>query len=540
MSELLNVQINGEWKKFPKGTRLIDACAIEGQDIPHFCYHEKLSIAGNCRMCMVELGMPKMTPDRKPVLGVDGFPEIAWSPKPAIACATDISEGMGVRTDSPVVVEARQATLEFLLLNHPLDCPICDQAGECTLQEYAIQYGKTSSRIGDDKKIKKPKRIEIGPRIMYDGERCVLCGRCVRFMREVAKDDALGFAQRGTHSFIAAAPCKPLDSNYSLNTVDLCPVGALTAKDFRFQMRTWFLKETKTIDVHCGLGSNITVSSRENTIYRVTPRENPDVNNCWLPDSHRLAFHDDVHASDRLVEPFVPALSDDKKNNWIRAIEAAAKQMQAANGRLALIASASLTCEELYMVKRIADAFKIEDFDVLPRPQQGDGLLVSNDGNANTRGAQVLALTTEKLPQIASRIASGDIKTLVVIGEDATKCGIATEQLDALESLIVIATRANETTRRASVLLPMTSWAEKCGTLVNINGRIQRLNAILDPLGDSRRLWRILRDLLHEIFVHAKYEDFSHVFAEMVATVPSFEGLTLEKIGDLGIEIECK
>jgi len=274
---LLNVQIDGVWLQFPKGTRVIEACSKAGKFIPRYCYHPKLSAPGNCRMCMVELGMPKMGPDRKPIIGSDGRPEIAWIPRPQISCAQDVAEGMAVRTDSPMVQECRKGVMEFLLINHPLDCPICDQAGECRLQEFSVEYGQSSSRFLE-RKVKKPKNVELGPRVTLDAERCVLCSRCIRFMKEVAQDDVLGFVDRGGFSTIACHPDKTLESNYSLNTVDICPVGALTSTDFRFKMRVWFLKETKTIDVNDGLGCNIIIGSREGRIYRITPRENNDVN----------------------------------------------------------------------------------------------------------------------------------------------------------------------------------------------------------------------------------------------------------------------
>ena len=231
---MLNVQVDGEWKQFPKGTRLIEACMKSGHFIPHYCYHPKLSSPGNCRMCLVELGMPKMTPERKPVLGADGRPEIAWSPRPAISCATEISEGMAVRTESPLAEECRKGVMEFLLINHPLDCPICDQAGECRLQEFSVEYGNGESRFVEEK-VKKPKRVDIGPRIVLDDERCIMCSRCIRFMQEIAHDDVLGFVNRGSHTTLTVYPGKRLDNNYSLNTVDICPVGRADFEGFPFQ-----------------------------------------------------------------------------------------------------------------------------------------------------------------------------------------------------------------------------------------------------------------------------------------------------------------
>ena len=334
---MLNVQVDGKWEAFPKGTRLIEACMKSGHFIPHYCYHPKLSSPGNCRMCLVELGMPKMTPERKPVLGADGRPEIAWSPRPAISCATEVSDGMAVRTSSPLVEECRKGVMEFLLINHPLDCPICDQAGECRLQEFSVQYGKGESRFVEEK-VKKPKRVDIGRHIVLDDERCIMCSRCVRFMQEIAKDDVLGFVNRGSHTTLTVYPGRSLDSNYSLNTVDICPVGALTSKDFRFSMRVWFLRETKSIDVNCGQGTNILIGSRQDVIYRITPRENDSVNSCWMPDSHRLNFQY-VNSEKRLREPVIKG--DDLPASWPRAIQTAAEQLRRGAKSTAMIASAS-------------------------------------------------------------------------------------------------------------------------------------------------------------------------------------------------------
>src|SRR3954463_1708150 len=386
--QMLNVQIDGVWLQFPKGTRVIEACSQAAKFIPRYCYHPKLSSPGNCRMCMVELGMPKMTPDRKPVIGADGKPEIAWIPRPQISCAQDVAEGMAIRTDSPMVQDARKGVMEFLLINHPLDCPICDQAGECRLQEFSVEYGNAQSRFLEHK-VKKPKNVELGPRVTLDAERCVLCTRCIRFMKEVANDDVLGIVERGSFNTIACHPDRILDNNYSLNTVDICPVGALTSSDFRFKMRVWFLKETKTIDVNCGTGSNITIGSREDVIYRITPRENHDVNGVWLPDSHRLNFKY-LNRADRLTVPRVKG----EPVEWRTAIAIAGEMLKAHSAdRIALLASARATNEELWLTKRLIDTLGIDkQHDVLPRMGEPDGILIAADRNPNTNGARLLGI----------------------------------------------------------------------------------------------------------------------------------------------------
>jgi len=536
---MLNIQVDGDWKQFPKGTRLIEACMKSGHFIPHYCYHPKLSSPGNCRMCLVELGTPRMTPDRKPELGEDGMPLINWSPRPAISCATEISEGMAVRTGSPMVEECRKGVMEFLLINHPLDCPICDQAGECRLQEFSVEFGKGDSRFIDDK-VKKPKRVDIGKNIVLDDERCIMCSRCIRFMQEIAHDDVLGFVNRGSHTTLTVHPGKRLDNNYSLNTADICPVGALTSKDFRFKMRVWFLKETKSIDVNCGNGNNILVSSRENIVYRLTPRENDFVNSCWMPDSHRLNFHY-LNDEKRLTAPVVKG--EEAPAKWSRAIAAAAAQLTGIeSGALAMIASGRMTNEELFLTGRLAKGLGIELADILPRPQEGDGFLISDDGNPNTTGAKLLGLTGSipgaNLEKIAAGVASGAIQGLICLGEDATKCGIAPSDLAKLQALVVMEILPNTTTALASVLLPAAGFSEKRGSMINLSGRIQRLNRATASPGQARDDWEILRDLIQAVGGSNGVYSIEEVFKAMAAETPALAGLSITKIGDLGTELQ--
>lgn len=531
---LVNVQIDGVWMQFPKGTKVIDACSQAGKFIPRYCYHPKLSIPGNCRMCLIEMGMPKMTPDRKPVLGPDGRPEIAWIPRPQISCAQDVSEGLGVRTDSPMVQECRKGVMEFLLINHPLDCPICDQAGECRLQEFSVEYGNAQSRFLE-RKVKKPKNVELGPRVTLDAERCVLCSRCIRFMKEVANDDVLGFVDRGGFSTIACHPDKTLESNYSLNTVDICPVGALTSTDFRFKMRVWFLKETKSIDVNDGLGCNILIGSRENHIYRITPRENNDVNGNWIPDSHRLNFKY-LMDERRLVHPTV----DGQRMPWAEAVSAAVSSLKAA-GTVAMVLSARLTNEELYLARLLATALNVSIRDVVPRLGQPDGILIPADRNPNTAGAQLLEATGKEpgkqLAEIVSGVRNGTIRGLLCLGEDLSECGFNPADLKKLKALVVTAILPNDTTKAAHIVLPGAAWAEKRGSMINIRGRLQRLNKAVEPPGEAHDDWEILRDLLAASGSKIPLHAIEDVFRAMAQDVQAFAGLNLSKIGDLGVQL---
>jgi NADH-quinone oxidoreductase subunit G len=535
--QMINVQIDGIWMQFPKGTRVIEACSQAQKFIPRYCYHPKLSSPGNCRMCLIEMGTPKLGPDRKPIVGEDGKPEIAWIPRPQISCAQDVSEGMAIRTDSPMVQECRKGVMEFLLINHPLDCPICDQAGECRLQEFSVEYGHGESRFLEHK-VKKPKNVELGPRVTLDAERCILCSRCIRFMQEVAKDDCLGFVDRGSYSTIACHPNQPLESNYSLNTVDICPVGALTSTDFRFKMRVWFLKETRTIDVTCGTGCNIIVGSRENVIYRITPRENNDVNSVWIPDSHRLNFKY-LGREDRLKAPLVKG----EPVEWRTAIAIAAEMLKAhSSDRIALIASARSTNEELWLTKRLIQVLDIDrQHDVLPRVGEPDGILISADRNPNTNGAKLLGLCTGKpggrLKKLAEGVRSGQFKVLICLGEDVTKIGLAEDELKQLDALIVMDILPNRTTKHATVLLPASGWAEKRGSMINVKGRLQRLNRAVEPPSLARDDWEILRDLIQALSGSNGLYAIEDVFKQMAEQTKEFAGLSLSKIGDLGIPV---
>jgi NADH-quinone oxidoreductase subunit G len=537
---MFNVQIDGVWHQFPKGTRVIEACTQAGSYVPRYCYHKKLSSPGNCRMCLIEMGMPKLGPDRRPELGADGKPMINWMPRPQISCAQDVSEGMGVRTNSPLVKECQRGVMEFLLINHPLDCPICDQAGECELQEFSVEYGTASSRFLENK-VKKPKNVELGPRVTLDDERCILCSRCIRFCQEIANDDVLGFVDRGSHTVLTAHPGKRLENNYSLNTVDICPVGALTSSDFRFKMRVWFLKETKSICTSCATGCNTIIGSREDIVYRQTPRENDTVNACWMCDYGRLNFNY-LESENRLLEPRVSTEQNSRAADWNSAIMHAAAQLRQFGGlEIAIVASGRMTNEELWLTSQIARLLGVRYIDVVPRTGPGDDILLSEDRNPNTNGATLLlglnSRPGENLPAIAEAVKSGEVKVLLVLGENPIAFGISTEQLSQLRALIVMDILSNDATERATVLLPSSGFAEKRGSMINGKGRLQRLNRAVRPPGDARDDWEILRDLLQALTGSNGIYSIEDVFRQMSEGVSEFAGLSLSKIGDLGVPV---
>jgi NADH-quinone oxidoreductase subunit G len=537
---MFNVQIDGVWHQFPKGTRLIEACEQAGSYVPRYCYHKKLSSPGNCRMCLIEMGFPRLGPDRKPELGADGKPLINWLPRPQISCAQDVAEGIGVRTNSPLVKECQRGVMEFLLINHPLDCPICDQAGECRLQEFSVDYGTSQSRFLENK-VKKPKNVVLGSRVTLDDERCILCSRCIRFCQEIAKDDVLGFVDRGSYTVLTAHPGKRLENNYSLNTVDICPVGALTSSDFRFKMRVWFLKETKSICTSCATGCNTIIGTREDVIYRQTPRENDHVNSSWMCDYGRLNFKY-LEAENRLLEPQIRLDGKLTSAGWPTAIAQAALQLKQFSGsEVAIIASGRMTNEELWLTSQLAKSLSTQWIDIVPRRGTGDDILLSEDRNPNTNGARLILQSSSepgaKLMAIADAVKSGQIKALAIFKENAMHLGIPAEQLAQIPVFIAMNILTNDATEKATIVLPASGFAEKRGSMVNGKGRLQRLNRAVRPPGNARDDWEILCDLLQAIGGGDSLSSIDDVFRRIAETVPQFARLSLNKIGDLGVPI---
>src|ERR1035441_9417182 len=377
----IKLTIDGKEAAAPKGMNLIEAAKLVAVEVPHYCYHPKLTIAGNCRMCLVDIGMPKLGADKKPEIGPDGKPVILFGPKLAIGCNTTVAEGMVVHTRSGKVIKAREGVMEFLLVNHPLDCPICYQAGECRLQEFSVDYGKGQSRFIEEK-VHKPKKTEIGPKIMLDDERCILCSRCVRFMKEVAGQDCLGFVERGSYSTLTCYPGMEPNTNYDLNIVDICPVGALTSNDFRFKQRVWFLKETKSVCPNCATGCNTVLASGER--FNLT---------------------------------------------WPEATRQIGEKLKALKGKgatIAAIGTARATTEELFLFnKLVREVLGAELVDCVPHVGEGDKFLISSDRNPNTNGAKLAGVTSDpvggRIPVIAEAIKAGKIKTLIVHGENVAK-----------------------------------------------------------------------------------------------------------------------
>lgn len=534
--ETITINIDGKDVDVPKGINVIEAVKIagKGKEVPHYCYHPKLSIAGNCRMCLIEMGMPMRDRNTgEAVLDEDGKQKISWMPKPTIGCATNASPGMHIKTNSAMVQECRNGITEFLLINHPLDCPICDQAGECRLQEFSAEHGRGYSRFIEQKNV-KPKRTRLGPRVMLDDERCILCSRCIRFSKEIAKDDVLGFVDRGTYSTLTCYPGKMLENNYSLNTVDICPVGALTSTDFRFKMRVWFLKKTNSICTESSVGANTVVWSREGKIYRITPRRNDAVNDTWMTDSGRALFKS-IESDDRLTHYTIEGVHK-SAGETARATADLLK-----SGKVAVISSAHSSVEEQFFHKMIADRCDAPIF-LVAKNGEGDGILLSEDRTPNLRGALIHGLI-DKLPEtnldsLAEKINNGGVDTLFIANEDISTVGIASKLLSKVK-IVYLGTHANQTSQVADIVCPTLSVFEKDGSFVNQSFRLQKFNAAVPgPRGiqsDVLILEEIAACLAGE---RPTRPSISQIWEQLAAKVSGFKGLGWQEIAEDGVALD--
>ena len=465
--------IDGKTIEVAKGTTLLEAAQQLGVYIPRYCYHPRLSVSGNCRMCLVE---------------------VEKAPKLVTACSTEAAEGMTVRTDSEKVKAARKDVLEFLLINHPLDCPICDQAGECGLQDYYMEYSLKKSRFSREDKVRRGKRRPLGPNLVLDNERCILCTRCVRFCAEVTKTSELEVMERADHSFIDLKEGKALDNGYTLNIADICPVGAWTSRDFRFKQRVWFLKKTPTVCLGCATGCQIEAHHNDNTIYRIMPRPNAETNT-WLCDQGRMTYKA-VQAGDRLSKGVI-------RNGVIDlepALREAATRIDAAHSAaaVAVLGSPWLSVEDNAALARLAkDAIKTESFCFDLAAEQGikDGILINKDAAPNTAGVALVKAAHGgiSLGELASRLASGKIKVLVT--EARAAAFLKPVLASAKPLLIVFATNRAQIPPEAYATLAYASYFETPGTFVNYQGLRRRTAPAVEAPEGVKPLWTLVSKL---------------------------------------------
>ena len=531
------LSIDGCETSVPEGTMVIQAAETLGIFIPRYCYHPGLSIAGNCRICLVD---------------VEKFPKLQ------IACNMPVTDGMVVDTKSEKAEAGRRAVLEFLLANHPLDCPVCDQSGECDLQNFYMNFGLYDPRF-QEHKVKKKKAVQLGPHVMLDQERCILCSRCVRFTDEITKTGEFGIFNRGDRAELGLYPGDVLDNPYSANVVDICPVGALTESDFRFKARVWYLSSAPTVCNGCSQGCNMDIHfvldrphlNDGARVARIKPRFNPEVNQWWLCDEGRYGFGWLDQA--RLNQVRGPASSD---ATWEQALTEISTALNGGDreegggrngkgGLLGVIASAQLTNEELFLIRELfQNTLGAKVSAVVPEePGSCDDFLIKGDKNPNTLGATLLGLAGPDVPdagQLVDEALDGKLKVLWVFGHDLVKLfgEEKVQQLSKKVPLFVFSgTNENPTVPWAHWVLPSAAYVEKDGTFVNCHGRVQRIGRAFPPLGDSREDWRILLELARKLGLGLDWRGPEEIFEELARVLPPFKGLSYETMGARGADI---
>jgi len=538
-AKMVKTVIDGKEYSFPEGMSIFEAAKSVGIEIPHYCYHPGLSIAGACRMCLVEI--EKM-------------------PKLQISCYMKVAEGMVVHTSCERVKRARQAMLEFHLVNHPLDCPVCDQAGECGLQIYYMTHGLYFSRLGENKVKKAKKAFPLGPYVMLDQERCILCSRCVRFSSEISKTSELGIFERGDRSELDVFPGRKLDNPYSVNVVDICPVGALTEREFRFKTRVWYLESAESICPGCARGCNIYIhynlkrpyKNQGKRISRLKPRYNPEVNNWWICDEGRYSFSF-VDKEDRLLKPLVRLDGTPASPGWNDTLAQAAESLQSTaattKGEMAVLVSGRLTNEELHFLKRVFNeqlpGSRFYFSALTPYPETEDNILRKKDKNPNTRGVELIGLgpgsaDIGSLGELKSAAREGKLAALYLAGHDPADLpepeGAEWAEILANVPLVIYqGTNASATSLKAHIVLPAAAFAEQEGTVTNFAGRVQIQRCAFQPAGDSLPGWEILSRLGEALGGEYKLESARAVFQDLALNCPAFAGLDYDKIGSAGI-----
>lgn len=497
------ITINGLVCEFEQGEKILDVANRCGVEIPQYCYHKGLSVPAQCRICLAQISAPNPRNDGKLELMMGG--------KLLPTCSTEAAEGMVVTTESESAVANQKAVMEFLLINHPLDCPVCDQAGECTLQDFSYQFGRGHSRF-TDQKVKQPKK-DLGPNVYLYSDRCILCTRCVRFADEVAGTTELMIDGRGNQSQIDVFPGVPLDNPLASNVIDLCPVGALLDKDFLFTQRVWFLKRTAGIDPLTSSGDNIWVEHNQGQVYRLKPRENMDINTWWMTDEVRYGWKF-VHSEDRLVGPMRREHGMMIESSWARAYKQAI-QMMSADGSLGVLVSPMLTSEEVFaLVTAVRSIDGSAKFYVGAVPVDGEDRVFKNAG-----GAKDFTMRAEKAPNARGvrRVLdsmganSGEFDAFVKdagSGGGGFGCVVLTGNypsdwvtdglVNAISDceLVLIDTLDSTLVEMAGVVLPSSTFAEKAGSFENCDGVVQHFSQAIPGQHASKSEGQIAMDLI--------------------------------------------
>jgi NADH-quinone oxidoreductase subunit G len=510
----VTLTVDGKEVVAKPGTNLITAAKTVGADIPYYCWHHRLTIAANCRMCLIES---------------------STSPKLVPACQTALQEGMSVRTNTARVAESQRSVMEFLLLNHPVDCAICDQAGECKLEDYYQRTDHKPSRL-EGGKILRNKRKVLGPLVVLDQERCVQCTRCVRFMDEVAKEPQLGMFGRGSEEYIDVFPGMQLTSNYSGNVVDLCPVGALLNRDFRFRARTWFLSTVASVCTGCSRGCNIYVDFMGQDTYRYRPRENDAINQSWMCDQGRLSYK--PLNLERVASPSVGRGEDRRETTASEALARATVQLKAMAGtaELAVLVSPNCSNEDLLAGLSFAkDALGVRQLYLGGRPDgDADALLMRADKNPNRKGlewiAAALGLRLQPFAALLKTIDAGSVKALYVLGAELpVPEAFAAEKFSKVEFVAVQAANVSALTAQADVVLPAATHVEEEGSFVQQDAIIQRFRRAYPPRSETQGHWKWAVDIMREFGFPVTYASARDVFRELSGKVPEFAKFDWDK-----------
>lgn len=525
-------------------------------------------------MCLVNVGSHKKGSDGSFEFDSNGNPIVVWQPKLQIACATPVADGMIISTLDERSVSARNAVTEFILINHPLDCPICDEAGQCKLQEYAFIHSNRKSRFIEEK-VHKSKRVEIGPRIMFDGERCIMCSRCIRFADEVAKQPALTFMKRGDKVVIETFPGMTFDSEYSMNVIDICPVGALTSMDFRFQARVWEMSFTDTVCPTCSRGCNISVGVMNNKVLRIEPRTNPGVNTYWMCDTARSTAISEVE-SNRVLEPAIRNAGEVTIVSWDEAVSSAADRLRGLHGNSVMVIGSGRTIsEDNYALAKFANAvLKTGNVDLIKHNDHtfADDFLRMSDISPNTIGAHVAGVAPKaaavNIDGLENQIRNGHINTVIIFQDSLEQHsqGLFEAVSDSDAFVIAIASQHSSTTQIANVILPLSSYAETEGTFVNAMHRVQHVVPAVETIDrqgrsglkvsrwdafgqrndrwtkglrrDCRAGWEIVRELASHLGHPWAWTSAGDVFSEMSHFHAEFSGMNYELLDScLGVEL---
>ncbi len=502
----ITLTIEGRPVTVPAGTSILEAAKLAGVLIPHYCYHPGLPVAGVCRMCLVE---------------------VEKSPKLAPACATSVADGQVVHVHTEKALEARRGVLEFLLINHPLDCPICDQSGECELQDYTYREGRAEGRFRESKRFNPVE--DFGGDVIYVTNRCILCTRCVRFMADVVQETVLNVSERGDRAVIGKFADKDLTHPWAGNVIDLCPVGSLISKDFLNKARSWELDRSPSVCPNCTQGCNSIIETRDNMVVRMRPRSNTEVNQYFLCDTGRLNYRW-LNETSRVEAPLVRQGERFVAHDWDAALNEVVSLLE---GRRAFVlASPMLSNESLFALKRLVDktggtgAFRVERGPEAPLPGVED-LALRAERAANVRGAELLGFAKSDTP--LDRLGRGDVLVIADVG--GAPLPVNAEALAKAAAVIVLGTSLPEIARVASVVLPVTNMAEEEGTFTNLRGRVQRYMQAKAPPGMARPVWLAVGDLLGALGEQSDAYLASDVFTALAAGVPAYGGLSYDSLG---------